>query len=35
MKCHDVVDAVKRVSGFWAAINELPKSRGRAERAAD
>jgi two-component system response regulator len=34
MKFQDFVDAVKRVSGFWAVINELPESRRRTERAA-
>jgi two-component system response regulator len=32
MKFQDFVDAVHRVSGFWAGINEIPESRRRSER---
>jgi two-component system response regulator len=32
MKFQDFVDAVKQVSGFWADINEVPKSVGAGER---
>jgi CheY-like chemotaxis protein len=31
MKFQDFVEAVKQVSGFWAVINEVPKSLGRSE----
>ena len=30
MKFQDFVEAVKQVSGFWAVINEVPESLGRA-----
>jgi DNA-binding response OmpR family regulator len=35
MKFQDFVDAVTRVSGFWAVINELPASPRRAAQAAE
>jgi CheY-like chemotaxis protein len=33
MKFQDFVEAVQRVGGFWAVINEVPERRRRAERA--
>jgi two-component system response regulator len=33
MKFQQFVDAVKRVSGFWAVINEVPERRRRTEQA--
>jgi two-component system, response regulator len=35
MKFQDFVDAVKRVSGFWAVLNELPESPRGAARTAE
>jgi len=35
MKFQDFVDAVTRVSGFWAVINELPASPRRSAQAAE
>jgi hypothetical protein len=35
MKFQDFVDAVARVSGRWAVINELPESPRRTQRAAE